>query len=123
VLDVITKRQKTCEKILFSRHDVIILEISCSSGFININKGSLMLNLNIILNLQHANVRDTLRLYSCPYYFKANEHLKYRLSYVLLFMLGFMVVMTSKKSSMRKYWCTRLPQALMGKLSSSNFEV
>ncbi len=54
------------EKMLFARHDWTMLELSHLSYSVNIYKRSLVLNHTIMTNLQHANFRDTLRLFSCP---------------------------------------------------------
>ena len=53
-------------KMFYSRYDWKMLGISYSSWSINHYKRSLVLNQTIMPNLQHAKVRDTSRLSSCP---------------------------------------------------------
>ena len=53
-------------KMFYSRYDWKMLGISYSSCSINRYKRSLVLNHTIMPNSQHAEVRDTLRLPSCP---------------------------------------------------------
>ena len=89
------------ERMLFSRFDVIVLGKSCSSGSINLYERALVkvLNLTIMLNLQHANVRDILDTSAAQ------------------------TILIPNKSLMRIFWCSSLKKEYFSNVNAINISV